>query len=36
MAFGSGGKRGCEWKEVSEIDKNTVRCVMHSVECVGF
>ena len=26
MSFGSGRKRGCEWEEVSEVDKNTVKC----------
>ena len=26
MPFGSRRKRGCEWKEVSEVDKITAKC----------
>ena len=26
MPFGSGKKRGSAWKEVSKVDKNTVKC----------
>ena len=26
MLFGNGRKRGCEWEQVSEVDKSTVKC----------